>query len=69
MQYLNKKKTIYGDKTGQSGEDRMSLDKMNLDRKDVGGDSYDPFYKSNVLYLWVSDYRNWTWSCRHSRTS
>lgn len=31
-------------------DDKMSLDKMNLDRKDlgIGGDNYDPFYKYNV---------------------
>lgn len=36
-------------------DDRFSLDKMNLDRKDlgIGGDHYDPFFKSNVSYIHI----------------
>jgi hypothetical protein len=52
MQYLNKRKNIFGEGGAQGGhdDDRFSLDKMNLDRKDlgIGGDHYDPFFKSNV---------------------
>ena len=48
---------MLGDKVGTNpngrfnGDDRFSLDKMNLDRGDNNGssaDTYDPFYKVNV---------------------
>ena len=45
---------MYGEKVGilpvQGGDDRYSLEKMNLDRVDNGGvgDTYDPFFKGNV---------------------
>ena len=44
MQYLNKKKNMYGERQGNMGQydDRFSLDKMNLDRKDQGVE-IDPF--------------------------
>jgi len=50
MAYENKKKRIFGE-GGRGGpeDDRFSLDKMNLDRKD--GEHYDPFENSNVSIL------------------
>lgn len=57
MQYLNKKKTMLGDKVGNAMMGKLlqnaegnTLDQMNLDRSDqiIMGDAYDPFFKSNV---------------------
>ena len=56
MQFLNKKKNQLGDKLGgammgkllaNSGKDPNSLDNMQLDRGDHGGDAYDPFFQKN----------------------
>ena len=54
MQFLNKKKNLFGQRVpgGQAdNDDRFSLEKMNLDRRDQGGDYYDPFSKGNVIYF------------------
>lgn len=44
QQFLQKKKMIFGDgqRTGNGDDDRLSLDRMQLDGNDMGGD-YDPF--------------------------
>lgn len=60
MQYLNKKKTMLGDKVGNAMMGKLiqnaegnSLDQMNLDRSDqiIMGDAYDPFFKNNKMDL------------------
>jgi hypothetical protein len=42
---LQKKKIIYGNgqRPGGPDDDRFSLEKMQLDGKDIGGD-FDPFF-------------------------
>ena len=63
MQYLNKKKTMLGDKVGNAMIGKLlqnvegnSLDQMNLDRSDqiIMGDAYDPFFKSNVRSISIN---------------
>jgi hypothetical protein len=58
MQYLNKKKNMFGEKVGPGApgmqDNRFTLDQMNLDRKDQGNDNYDPFYKVNVRRMLFS---------------
>lgn len=56
MQFLNKKKTLYGaEKVGvlpQNNNGAGGLENMKLDRDDsnnTGIDMYDPFYKVNKL--------------------
>ena len=48
---MNRRKTIHREGGGPGGEDdRLSLDKMNLDGNDQGADHYDPFFKQNVFF-------------------